>query len=71
MGRRSLADAFWLPVATRFRTYDAWPSAAARAIGEALLADADFAEWERRVAAEPPRPFSRAPIDALYSGTDR
>lgn len=65
-GERSLADAFYLPVATRFRTYGVALAAAAQAYGDMLLADAAFREWEAVVLAEPPRAFSRAPFDGLY-----
>lgn len=65
-GARSLADAFYLPVATRMRSYDIALSPAAQTYGQTLLADRDFGEWEARVLAEPPRPFSRAPTDQLY-----
>jgi len=70
-GTRSMADAFYLPVATRFRTYGVVLSAPAQAYCEALLADTDFRAWERAAAGEGARPFSRAPIDSLYPGTDR
>ncbi len=65
-GARSMADAFYLPVATRFRTYDVALSPAAQAYCESALADSAFREWEARVLSEPAVRFSRAPIDALY-----
>lgn len=70
-GERSLADAFYLPVATRLRTYDvSLPSDNARRYCNWLLEDSAFREWEARVLAEPARVFSRAPLDAIYPGTD-
>lgn len=65
-GERSLADAFYLPVATRMRTYGVTLSAAAQAYGELLLADADFRHWEALVLAEPAKPLLRADTDKLY-----
>jgi glutathione S-transferase len=65
-GARSLADAFYLPVATRFRTYAIALSPAAQAYCDTLLADAAFREWEARARAEPAEPFSRARTDSLY-----
>lgn len=70
-GSRGIADAFYLPVATRFRTYDIALSPAAADYRDTLLRDAAFLEWERMVRAEPVRIFSRAPFDAPYPGTDR
>jgi glutathione S-transferase len=69
-GARSMADAFYLPVATRFRTYGVALPPAARAYVETTLADTAFREWEARVLAEPAVRFSRAPIDSLYEGRD-
>jgi glutathione S-transferase len=66
-GKRSIADAFYLPVATRFRTYGVALSAPAQAYADALLRDADFLVWERAALAEDPKPFSRARIDSLYT----
>jgi len=67
LGRRSMADAFYLPVATRFRTYGARLSPESEAYAATLLADTDFHAWEAAIAAEPHRLFSRAPIDSLYA----
>lgn len=67
-GRRSLADAFYLPVVTRLRTYAVTLSPDAHAYCETALADPAFADWERKVLAQPDRRFSRAPIDDLYRG---
>jgi len=56
LGHWSIADAFFAPVATRFRTYaidlaahgDTGPAAA---YAERLLATPDFLEWERAARA--------------------
>jgi glutathione S-transferase len=45
-GQRTIADAFFTPVATRFRTYGVKVSAAASAYAETLLGDPAFREWE-------------------------
>jgi glutathione S-transferase len=66
-GHRTIADAFFTPVATRFRTYDIELSREAAAYRDALLADDAFLEWERRVLAEPATRFSRANTDDLYA----
>ena len=65
-GPRSVADAFYVPVAARFRTYATALSPAAQAYCDALLADTAFLDWERKALAEPGKPFSRAEIDGLY-----
>lgn len=63
-GTRGLADAFFMPVVTRFRTYGIGLSAAAQAYCETMLADPAFREWEAAALAEPAR-FSAT--DALYA----
>lgn len=65
-GARSIADAFYLPVATRFRTYNIVLSPQAAAYCNLMLSDPAFVEWEAKVLAEPERHFQRAPIDSLY-----
>jgi glutathione S-transferase len=65
-GPRSIADAFFVPVATRFRTYGTTLSPTSQQYCDLLLADAAFREWEAMVIAEVPKPFSRANIDGLY-----
>lgn len=52
LGEWSIADAFYTPVATRFRTYGIKPAdygdaGAAQAYAERLLATPEFQEWER------------------------
>jgi glutathione S-transferase len=63
-GARSIADAFFAPVATRFRTYQITLSAVAEAYCETIFADADFQDWDRAAAAEP---WSIPATDALYA----
>jgi glutathione S-transferase len=66
-GERSLADAFYLPVATRFRTYGvALPAHLAKYV-ELLLSDADFREWETAASEEVERIDQ---TDALYATGD-
>jgi glutathione S-transferase len=69
-GARSIADAYYLPVATRFRTYAVALSPSAQAYCETLLADADFKAWQRNARADADKAFTRASIDTLYPGTD-
>lgn len=52
-GRRTIADAFYAPVATRLRTYRVSAPADAEAWCATLLADADFRAWEADAIAEP------------------
>jgi glutathione S-transferase len=65
-GARSLADAFLLPIATRFRTYAISVSESAQRYCEMLLTDTDFVDWERRALCEHNKAFSRANFDQLY-----
>jgi len=57
LGPWSIADAFFTPVATRFRSYgislaDLGDEGAAAAYGERLLATPEFLEWEREALAD-------------------
>jgi glutathione S-transferase len=57
LGAWSIADAFYTPVATRFRSYGVKPSdfgdtGAAGAYVETLLTTPEFLEWERLALAE-------------------
>ena len=57
LGAWSIADAFYTPVATRFRTYalrlsDFGDEGAAGAYGHRLLETAEFLEWEKGALAE-------------------
>jgi glutathione S-transferase len=51
-GHRTIADAFYAPVATRFRTYGVTLSPATQKWCDVLFADAAFQEWERAALAE-------------------
>ncbi len=51
-GARSIADAFFTPVATRFRTYGAALTPEGQAYCDALLADPAYLEWEQAAKAE-------------------
>lgn len=63
-GARSIADAFFAPVATRLRTYAIAAPARSAAYLETVFADADFQSWEQAAIAEP---WTIAQTDALYS----
>ena len=65
-GARTIADAFFAPVATRFRTYAIELSPTAAAYRDALLADDQVRAWEDRALAQPTATFSRARVDDLY-----
>lgn len=65
-GARTIADAFFTPVATRLRTYSVALTPLADAYRDTLLSDPAFKEWETRALAEWQQPFSRAEIDGLY-----
>lgn len=52
LGARSIADAFYTPVATRFRSYGVELTGAAREYAETLLADADFRAWEHAALSD-------------------
>ncbi|MDP2308561.1 MAG: glutathione S-transferase [Pseudomonadota bacterium] len=53
VGERSAADAFYAPIATRFRTYDVALPAEVQSWCDTVLADADFRVWEAAAVAEP------------------
>ena len=65
-GARTIADAFYAPVATRFRTYAIELSPTAAAYRDALLADDGVRAWEASAAAQPVKRFSRADLDARH-----
>jgi glutathione S-transferase len=59
LGPWSIADAFYTPVATRFRSYgislaDLGDQGRAAAYAERLLAAPEFLEWEQGALAEMP-----------------
>lgn len=51
-GNWSIADAFYTPVATRFRSYQINVGKTAQAYCDRLLAEPEFLEWERRAKLE-------------------
>jgi glutathione S-transferase len=51
-GDRTIADAFYAPVCTRFRTYNVSLSPAASAYCDAIFADPDFKAWESAAEKE-------------------
>lgn len=51
-GAKSIADAFFTPIATRFRTYSVQINAEAQRYADTLLADPAFREWEQLAVAE-------------------
>lgn len=61
LGARSIADAMFTPVATRFRTYGVALEPIPQAYVDALLSDQDFMAWEAAAEAEP---WSIASTDA-------
>lgn len=65
-GTRSIADAFFAPVATRLRTYAVEGSDIATAYRDTVLADADFLAWEADCAGESWDASGYSVIDGLY-----
>lgn len=51
-GTRSVVDAMYAPVATRFRTYGTALSPVSQAWCDTLLADPDFQAWDQAASAE-------------------
>lgn len=66
-GQRSIADAFYAPLATRMRTYDIALSPAAQSWCDTILADADFREWEADCQPNSWDSAGYPVIDALYA----
>ncbi|GBF57844.1 glutathione S-transferase GST-6.0 [Candidatus Phycosocius bacilliformis] len=52
LGQRSIVDAFYAPVATRFRTYQVPVSSRLQAWCETIFADPDFAAWDQAARME-------------------
>jgi glutathione S-transferase len=52
-GERSIADAMYAPVATRFRTYDVTLDPTAQAYCHAILSMSEFKEWDAAAKLEP------------------
>lgn len=66
-GARSIADAFFTPVATRLRTYGVAQSPAATAYRDTLLADSGFRAWEDGVLATPATRMTQSNVDEIYA----
>lgn len=64
-GQRCIADAFYAPVVTRFRTYGAAVSDVSRRYVDTVLTDSAMVEWEQQAGAEP---WTVASTDALHPG---
>ena len=64
-GERSIADAFYAPVAARLRSYGVVPPAPVAEWCATVLADPDFRAWEAAALAEPWRIES---TERLYRG---
>ena len=52
-GQKTIADAFFMPVATRFRTYGVDVQGHAKGYVQTLLSDPEFREWESLAEQEP------------------
>jgi glutathione S-transferase len=66
-GTRSIADAFYAPVATRLRTYGVRLSDATMTWCEQVFADADFRDWESRCVPNSWDQHGYSVIDGLYA----
>ena len=53
-GHFTVADAMYVPVVTRFRTYAAHVDSMCHNYMEAILEDPDFAAWEAQAELDPP-----------------
>ena len=69
-GRRSIADAFFTPVATRLRTYAVPLSTIATAYRDTLLSDPDFLAWEADAIPDSWDASGYSVIDGLYARRD-
>lgn len=65
-GTRSIADAFFAPVATRLRTYAVRVSDSAEAYRDTVLADADFLAWEADCVDDRGDASAHPVIDGLH-----
>ena len=66
-GQRSIADAFFTPVATRLRTYAVPMSETATAYRDTLLGDPDFLAWEVEAIPDSWDASGYSVIDGLYT----
>ena len=64
IGERSIADAFYAPVVTRFRTYGVPLTPVLAHYSETVLTDADFKQWEDAALIEE---FTMPATDSLYT----
>ncbi len=66
-GARTIADAFYAPVATRMRTYGVKLSTAAQSYCDAVFADADFRAWEAACIPNSWDASGYSVIDGMYA----
>jgi glutathione S-transferase len=66
-GARTIADAFYAPVATRMRTYGVTLSPPAQSFCEAVFADPDFRAWETASVPNSWDASGYSVIDGLYA----
>jgi glutathione S-transferase len=64
--RPSVADAFYAPVVTRFRTYDVKLDAACEAYAKQILAWPDMVEWTAEAEAEMDEKIEELELDAEF-----
>ncbi len=66
LGERSIADAFYAPVATRLRTYSVPMEEQCRRYATTLLSDPDFLRWENECVTDVWDQSGLSVIDGLY-----
>ncbi len=66
-GARTIADAFYAPIATRVRTYGVKFSRAASSYCDAVFADADFQAWEAACVPDSWDAHGFSVIDGMYA----
>jgi glutathione S-transferase len=66
-GARSIADAFYAPVATRLRTYGVRSSEATMTWCEQIFGDPDFRDWESQCVPNSWDRHGYSVIDGLYA----
>ena len=65
-GRRSVADAMYAPVVTRFRSYDVALAGACEDYARGILAWPDVAEWIEAAKREPEPPIAELDLEAEF-----
>jgi glutathione S-transferase len=65
-GERSIADAFYAPIATRFRTYSVTLDAISAAYVDTLMSDTAFREWEAACIPDSWDASGFSVIDGVY-----